>query len=160
MKIATLYGTMRSNKLGAPVLLVDDRWEDIFLIQRLLRAANTKHPLHSAIGGVDAIGYLHRCLANRTQIPCVIFLDIGMPETDGFQVLQWVREQPELENVVVVMLADSEDPAAIERAHELGAQSFLCKFPSSKTLAEILEHADFPTGVRQVLPRHLRACMG
>lgn len=148
--------TMRPNGVSSPVLLVDDRWEDVFLLQRLLRAAKTRHPIHSAIGGDDAMSYLQHCLANRSQLPCVIFLDIEMPDKDGFQVLQWVREQEPFDNVVMVMLSESEDPAHIERGYELGAQSFLTKFPSSKTLCEILKLADQPVGTGQKIPRRLR----
>jgi CheY-like chemotaxis protein len=147
---------MQQNKGLAPVLVVDDRWEDIFLTQRLLRATRTKHPIHSATGGAEAIDYLQRCFTDSTLIPCVIFLDTDMPMTSGLHVLQWVREQEVFKNVVIVMLSDSEEPADIELAYEMGAHSHLTKFPSSKTLAEILEQANLPVGPRQKLPAHLR----
>jgi len=68
---------------------------------------------------------------------------------EGFAVASTCSGQEALENVVVVMLSDSEEPAEIQMAYELGAQWCLAKYPSSKTLAKILEQVDL-TGVSGV----------
>ena len=50
-----------------------------------------------------------------------------MPRKDGFEVLEWVRRQRELEDLKVVMLTTVEDVRSVNRAYQLGAISFLLK---------------------------------
>ena len=50
-----------------------------------------------------------------------------MPGTDGFEVLQWVRAQPELMRLLIVVLTSSNLQADVDRAYELGANSYLVK---------------------------------
>jgi CheY-like chemotaxis protein len=50
-----------------------------------------------------------------------------MPRMDGFEVLRWVREQPSLRALRVVVLTSSEEIRDVNLAYELGANSFLVK---------------------------------
>ena len=143
-----------SDVAPAPVLIVDDRWEDNFLLQRLLRVAKIGYPVHAASGGAEAIDLLQLAMSDSTRrLPFVVFLDVTMPQLSGFDVLQWMREQPALRDTAVVMLSASENPADVQKAYELGAQSYLTKYPSSKTLAEIVELAALPANLRGVFPK-------
>jgi CheY-like chemotaxis protein len=50
-----------------------------------------------------------------------------MPRVNGFEVLEWVREQPGLAALRVLVLTSSEDLHDVNRAYQLGANSFLVK---------------------------------
>jgi CheY-like chemotaxis protein len=50
-----------------------------------------------------------------------------MPKRDGHEVLQWIREQPAMKNLPVVMLTGSVQPSDVDRAFELGVTSYLQK---------------------------------
>lgn len=56
-----------------------------------------------------------------------MLLDLKMPRKDGFEVLEWIRQHPALRRLRVVVLTTSDNPADIDRAYELGANSFIVK---------------------------------
>jgi CheY-like chemotaxis protein len=56
-----------------------------------------------------------------------LLLDLKMPLANGFEVIQWVRTQPRLAALRIVVLTTSDQVVDIDRAHRLGANSFLVK---------------------------------
>jgi DNA-binding response OmpR family regulator len=57
----------------------------------------------------------------------LVLLDIKMSGTDGFEVLRWIRQQWEFSDLCVVMLTSSDQIRDVNRAYQLGANSFLVK---------------------------------
>jgi len=115
-----------------PVILVaEDREEDIILIQRAL--AKTKDPcvVHVVRNGEEATSYLNGDgkYRNRAEypLPDLLLLDLKMPRKDGFEVLQWLRQQPQSQTLRVVVLTSSEELTDVNAAYSLGANSFLVK---------------------------------
>jgi CheY-like chemotaxis protein len=74
------------------------------------------------LSGVD--GYGDRA---RYPLPFLLLLDLKMPIVDGFGVLQWVRREPGLRRMLVVVLSSSDCQADVDHAYELGANSYLLK---------------------------------
>jgi len=60
-------------------------------------------------------------------LPTVLLLDLKMPRADGFDVLRWIQTQPSLSSLIVIVLTSSEDMRDVNRAYQLGANSFLVK---------------------------------
>jgi DNA-binding response OmpR family regulator len=56
-----------------------------------------------------------------------MLLDLNMPKTSGFDVLRWVREQSFLKGLRVVVMTGSKDSEDVQRAYDLGADSYLVK---------------------------------
>jgi CheY-like chemotaxis protein len=122
---------------GAPmlnnqfILLAEDDSNDVLLIQRAFQKAGLRNALKVTRDGGQAIDYLagHGIYANRERFPrpFMLLLDLKMPGTDGFEVLQWVRAQPDLKRLLVVVLTSSNLQADVDRAYELGANSYLVK---------------------------------
>jgi CheY-like chemotaxis protein len=137
----------------APILIVDDRWEDNFLLQRLFRVAQVANPVSAATSGQEAIQYLK--IARIA--PCLVCLDTKMPLHGGLDVLHWIREHDILRVTAVVILTGSSDPADAQRAYELQADSYLLKYPSSQTLGEIVALANLPPSLRGEFPRSIPA---
>jgi two-component system, chemotaxis family, response regulator Rcp1 len=104
------------------ILLVEDNETDIWLFQEAFIALGIRHELEIVRDGERALARLREGPA-----PDVILLDINMPKFDGFEVLSAVRGHPKLSLIPVIMLSSSRDQRDIRRAHELGANSYLCK---------------------------------
>src|SRR5262245_59108944 len=113
------------------ILLVEDREDDVFLIRRAFKDAFVTNPLHVVRDGDEAISYLkgENKYSNREEFPLpdLMLLDLKMPKIDGFEVLKWIREQPSLAALRVVVLTSSEDLHDVNRAYKLGANSFMVK---------------------------------
>ena len=60
-------------------------------------------------------------------VPDVAILDVMMPMVDGLQVLKYMKEQKELEDVIVIMLTNLSDEKTAEKIYELGTTEYLVK---------------------------------
>ena len=113
------------------ILLAEDREDDIILIQRAFKAGGIPYPLMVVRDGEEAISYLSGFgrYANRElyPIPGLFLLDLTLPVTDGFEVLRWIRGQPALKDIPVVVLTASDRIRDVNQAYQLGAYSFLVK---------------------------------
>ena len=124
------------------VLLVEDNPDDVLFMERAFAKAEMSCPLKVARDGRQAVDYLsgRGAYADRSAHPAAthVILDIKLPFLSGLEVLQWMRKEPDLENLPVIVLTSSTERADMDRAFELGAQSYLVKpvaFPSLVTLA-------------------------
>jgi CheY-like chemotaxis protein len=113
------------------VLLVDDSENDIFLMRAAFEKAEFYWPLQEVHNGAEAIAYLkgEGPYSDRATfpIPTVMLLDLNMPKKNGFDVLTWVRTQADLKRLLVIVLSASVRTEDVERAYDLGANSFLLK---------------------------------
>jgi CheY-like chemotaxis protein len=113
------------------ILLAEDNEDHVLLIKRSFVQARLLNPVQVVTDGVEAIAYLSgdAKYANRKEypVPALLLLDLKMPNKDGFEVLEWIREQPALRNLRVVVLTTSDRIFDVKRAYELGASSFLTK---------------------------------
>jgi CheY-like chemotaxis protein len=123
------------------ILLAEDNEDDIFLMQRALKGAHIANPLHIVEDGQQAIDYLagRGQFADREKhpFPAIVFLDLKLPLKSGLEVLEWIREQPELRNLVVLILTSSSEPSDLRRAYHLGANSYLVKPPTVNQLLDL-----------------------
>lgn len=148
----------------ATILLVEDDPNDVFLMQRALMRAEIANPLNIAGDGQEAINYLSGAgqYADRTQypLPSLIFLDLKLPYKNGFEVLQWIRSQPALDSILVLVLTSSSEERDIQQSYRLGARSFLVKPPTSAMLLDLmislkdywLKHNEFTLPGQQLDP--------
>jgi len=113
------------------ILLVEDDPNDVLLIQRAFQKAGLRNALKVVRDGEQAIEYLsgkgNYSQRDRYPLPFLVLLDLKMPGTDGFEVLEWVRSEPTLKRLLVVVLTSSNLQADVDRAYETGANSYLVK---------------------------------
>src|SRR5436190_17116270 len=113
------------------ILVAEDLAEDAEILKLAFLSAGVNVPLHFVSDGAEAIEYLkgEQRFANRAEhpLPTLLLLDLKMPRLNGFDVLDWLRLQPGLRRLLVVVFSSSEMLEDINRAYELGANSYLAK---------------------------------
>jgi CheY-like chemotaxis protein len=124
------------------ILLVDDGENDLVLLRRAFAMAKCSNPLQEARNGEEAIAYLQGegRFGDRSKFPfpIIMLLDLNMPRKNGFDVLTWVRLQPNLKRLAIIILTASMRAADVERAFDLGATSFLVKPSNLDTLSTMM----------------------
>ena len=113
------------------ILLVEDRGDDVLIVLRAFEHAGLKNRVIVCRDGEEAIQYLNGdgIFANRKEypLPRLILLDLKMPKVDGFGVLHWLKDHPELKKIVTVVLTLSSELKDVNMAYQLGANSFMVK---------------------------------
>lgn len=113
------------------ILLVDDSEDDLMLMRMSFKKAEFNNPLQEVRNGEEAIAYLKGEGAyadrNKFPLPMIMLLDLNMPRKNGFDVLAWMRTQPALKRITIIILTASMRIEDVERASDLGANSFLVK---------------------------------
>ena len=118
-------------KEHAPILVVEDNENDALLVRRTLERSGIPNPRHFVKSGEEAINYLVGVgpYANRERFPFpeLVLLDLKLVQMDGFEVLKWVRAHPHFKDLRVVVLTSSSNIRDVNKAYQLGANSFLVK---------------------------------
>lgn len=113
------------------ILLVEDSADDALFMSRAFAKAGVSCALQIVDDGQKALDYLAGAqrYADRAAhpLPRLVLLDLKLPHVPGFEVLRWIRSQPALQSLVVVVLTSSDHPTDIRQAYVLGANSFLSK---------------------------------
>src|SRR5712691_4752034 len=97
------------------ILMAEDDENDVFFLERAFKQAQIANPVNRVKDGEDAIAYLQGegvyADRNKFPLPYLMLLDLKMPRKNGFEVIQWVRAQPGLKRLPLVILTSSkEDP--------------------------------------------------
>lgn len=142
--LAPFLHTLTTRGKGVPtimskskrILLVEDSPDDVFFFQRAARKAGLGEGVEIASDGARAIHLLQDKTTRGAPLPHLVFLDLKMPHKDGFEVLEWVRENPTYSSVPVVVLSSSDQPSDLERASQLGARLSLTKTVTAEQLQD------------------------
>ncbi|MBA3845340.1 MAG: response regulator [Planctomycetes bacterium] len=110
------------------VLIVDDNPNDIDLLQIALDDAGLHPDIRSAADGRAAIAVLrHIAEDDHSWRPDVVVLDLNMPIANGHEVLAYIRSDPRLTALPVLVLTTSDAPSDRQRCLAQGAQAYLVK---------------------------------
>jgi len=107
-------------KASVPVvLLVEDSEDDALLLKRQLQKARVDVHLQVVCDGENAIRYLagegEYADRDKFPLPSLVFLDLNLPRKSGLEVLAWIREQPYLHRLPVVVLTATEDEGQFKK---------------------------------------------
>ena len=113
------------------ILLVEDNPDDLELTLHALRREHLANNIFAVRDGEEALEFLF-CTGrfkdrNFDHPPRLVLLDLKMPKMDGFEVLQHVRQHKNFRALRIIVLTSSEDIFDVNKAYELGANSFLVK---------------------------------
>jgi CheY-like chemotaxis protein len=113
------------------ILLVEDDSNDVILIRRAFRKAGIEIPIHIVADGEEAITYLTNQPPydhpEKYPLPTLVLLDLKLPRVSGLEVLEWLRNQPKFKRLLVVVLTSSQESPDVNKAYDLGANSYLIK---------------------------------
>jgi two-component system, sensor histidine kinase and response regulator len=100
------------------ILIVDDAPDNVFLIQTILEEEG--YDIITAANGQLALDLVHDLR------PDLVLLDVIMPEMNGYQVTQAIRQDPTLSYVPILLITAHDRPKVAE-ALDLGADDFIRK---------------------------------
>jgi CheY-like chemotaxis protein len=124
------------------VLLAEDNPDDVFFFRSAYEKAAVPGTLNAVCDGVEALAYLkgEECFGDRVNYPFpdVLLLDLNMPRINGFEVLEWIRENPPYSRLIVHVLSYSSRDADIQRAYDLHANSYTVKPSRVDKLVEFI----------------------
>ncbi len=119
------------NASNYAILLVEDNPDDALLIQRAFGKAKIANPIVHVDDGDKAVAYLSGASPyddrSKNPLPILVLLDLKLPRRSGLEVLTWLRAQAGLKRLPVVILTSSNEKSDINKAYDLGANSYLVK---------------------------------
>lgn len=117
-----------SAKAIVRIFLAEDNPADVYLIERALKEHNIAFQLEVAENGKQALSFLRRADGTSKEgLPSLIVLDLNLPQHDGAEILQRIRQTPALASVPVVVLTSSDSPRDQLTALESGASRYIRK---------------------------------
>jgi CheY-like chemotaxis protein len=145
------------------ILCIENSPEDRELLGRMFNRLHVRNRLAFARDGEEAAFYLLGSgpFADRELFPFpdLVLLDIGLPVFQGFEVLEFIRDNDSLRELPVIMLSNSDNPRDKARAHELGADGYLTKTSSLEHLQTSLRGVNdtilapkYPKAVVEFIP--------
>ena len=136
------------------ILLVEDNVDDIMITQKALLEAKLANPLDVVRDGQEAIEYLsHQGQYQDSAVsprPGLILLDINIPKMSGLEVLAYIKKQPDLKGIPVVMLTSSTRDRDVASSYEYGCNSFLQKPVEFERFVELVKQIGLYWGLLNV----------
>lgn len=120
----------RSAQGGRRILVVEDNVDTAISMADILRLSG--HEVQLAHDGAWAL----KCA--QAFRPEFVFLDLGLPGLDGFEVARSLRREPGLESVRIIALTGSGHADARERALSAGCDQFMLKPMDPAFLSSLL----------------------
>lgn len=131
------------NPESKTILLAEDDDNDVILIRRAFEKSRLNNPIQVVENGEEVISYLSGTgkYADRQAhpFPTLLLLDLKLPRKSGFEVIQAVRANPDWKLLLIVVLSSSNLNPDINKAYELGANSYLVKPPNFDDLIAMMQ---------------------
>jgi CheY-like chemotaxis protein len=126
------------------ILQVEDDDNDVFFLHHAFEQADVRNPVHRARDGQEAIDYLsgQGPYADRFQhpVPGLILLDLQIPRRSGIEVLEWMRKQPGVSCLPVIVYSGSAQQSDVDALYRLGANAYVVKPASMEEHIELARH--------------------
>ena len=110
------------------ILLVEDNPGDVRLTREAMKEGKVLDQLNVVMDGVEAMAYLRTegKYKDATR-PDLVLLDLNLPKKNGREVLQEIKEDPDLKRIPVVVLTISKNEQDILRSYDLHANCYITK---------------------------------
>jgi two-component system, response regulator len=136
------------NPNSVEILLVEDNITDAELTIRELKKHNMANNLVHVKNGEEALDFVFATgkYASTREIqytPKVILLDIQMPKVNGLEVLQKIKTDPKTRAIPIVILTSSKESPDIQKAYDLGANSYIVKPVNFEGFAQAIKNLGF-----------------
>jgi len=125
------------------VLLVEDNHHDVLLTRRALKKSRFTICLNVVGDGEEAIDHLKQFESKSDEnYPDLILLDLNLPKIDGIGVLKFVKADPLLKTIPIIVLTTSTLPDDITKSYEEFANSYITKPINFASFVEIVQKID------------------
>ena len=122
------------------ILLVEDNEDDIILTEEAFAVARVMNCIDNVRDGEAAMAYLRReGPYNDAARPGLVLLDINMPKKNGFEVLEAIKVDSQLQSLPVIVLTSSEREEDIVRSYTYGACSYIRKPVSLERFVDVVK---------------------
>jgi CheY-like chemotaxis protein len=108
--------------LKSRVVIVDDDPDYVYLLKQAIEVCAPSCELYGLHSGSELLQWL-----TTHERPSVILLDINMPVTNGFEILQTLKASPHYRTIPVLMLTVSGYQADVVKAYQIGANAYTTK---------------------------------
>ena len=126
------------------ILLVEDSPSDAQLAIEALQAAKIANRLSHVEDGVQAMQFLRREGLYREALrPDLILLDLNLPRKDGREVLEELKQDPELRMIPVVVLTTSRSEQDVLRSYKLHANCYISKPVDFSQFMEVVRSIEY-----------------
>jgi DNA-binding response OmpR family regulator len=117
----------------AKILYIEDIEDNLALVQRIIAAQG-----HEFLWANNAEKGFELAIEQR---PDLILLDLGLPDSDGQTLSVWLRSEPTLEQVPIIVLTAWPEEVARHTVEAYGLDGYLCKPISLVKLVELIDAA-------------------
>lgn len=107
--------TMEAKK----IVIVEDEPDTAEMFAEMMRLSG--HHVLKSYGGTPAIALI------ASEIPDAVVLDVMMPDLSGLEVLRFLRRDPRLEQIPVIVVSAKSLPSDIKNGLDAGANVYLTK---------------------------------
>ena len=121
------------------VLYVDNNEDDQLFVKAACRRVGSPFAFRCADTAKEATRILEAAQNGDGSLPDLILLEVRLPSDEGFDMLKYVRSQPLLNPIPLVVYTDALDPKVLERARKLGADLILKKEPNFEIGKKLLK---------------------
>ena len=120
--------TVTINPCDHSILMAEDNHDDVMITQRAWKKGQIINPLYIVNNGEEAIEFLYKKGSyTDAPTPSLMLLDLKMPRMDGFEVLGKLKGDNRFRKIPIIVLTTSDRGKDIERAYDLGCNSYICK---------------------------------
>lgn len=110
------------------ILLVEDNPGDVRLTREAFKEGRINNDLHVVTDGEAALDFLYqRGEHESAPEPDLVLLDLNLPRIDGLELLERIRDDPDLTRIPVIVLTSSEAEEDVVQSYELHSNAYLTK---------------------------------
>jgi CheY-like chemotaxis protein len=110
------------------ILQIEDTPTDILLTAEALKTCGIPISIRVVMNGRDALSFLkHQDAYTEAPRPDLVLLDFSLPGLDGDAVLLFIKQDPELRTIPVVVFSSMDSDECRQKAYQLSANSYVVK---------------------------------
>jgi len=117
-------------------MLVEDDNVDVLAVTRAFQDRHVPNPIVHPDDAQKAVEYLDK---PTTTKPCMVLLDLNMPQFDGFEFLKKIKSDSRFKKIPVIVLTASDDELDVKKSFELGAAGYIVKPDDYEQFVEMIE---------------------
>jgi CheY-like chemotaxis protein len=128
------------------ILLAEDSEHDVELTLAALAEHNLANEVVVAHDGAEALDYLYnrgKFAGHANGLPVVVLLDLKMPKIDGLEVLRFMKSDPYLKHIPVVMITSSREEQDLVRSYQNGVNAYVVKPVDFQKFVESIKQVGF-----------------